>query len=176
MTEAIHIAVRVFLTAALFAPAAPVFAESRPPDTAALVRQGHPVFYDWGGNGPSALNISDDGSIQAVPHSRRGPLGDLMVRYGIMRPRYAVDIYLSDNLSGESSEEIKSVAWEFPKEYYFTEPELVEGTAVKVDAWRPFAVKAVVKYANGDSETFRKWVAIPPTGGQPPTSQRSTQQ
>ena len=177
MTVARITACAFFLIAAFFAVTAPVFGETPLPTSASpspaieLVRQGHPVFYDLG-SGPAPLNeYRDIPYIQATIQSLRGNWGDKLVKWGVLRPKYMVDISLNHTelaglYSGAewSKLELVEVAWEFPKEYYFVEPEAIEATVVRVDAWRPFFIKARVKLTNGTSKSFQfqKWVDIPP--------------
>ena len=154
--------VRAFFAAVFAAAAAaPVFAEtaSVAPSASALVRQGHPVFYDLDGGPPPLDGLRDRAHIHIAPQSLRGRTGDWLVKIGFLRPKYAVDIRLSPEKADEA---VKKITWEFPKEYYFDESARIEEPAVKVDAWRSFAVKARVEFENGDSQTYHKWVDIPP--------------
>jgi len=139
----------------------------------ALVRQNIPALSDFSEK-PPALGVgkSDNSRIVTTPRSRRGKLGDWFVRWGVLRPKYEVDLKVdfksSDfekyrkSLSASESGGKFEFEWEFSEEYYFSEPP-VKKRAVKVDAWSSFPVTVRVTDSDGDTVVaWEKWVQIPP--------------
>ena len=150
---------RAFFLVVVFAVVVPAFGDG----PAVLVQQYHPVFYDLGGGPPPLDNLTST-AVMVDPKSRRGGLGDWLVKHNIMRPKYEVDLSVASEALGSECKDVKSVTWEFPKAYYFP-PELASVTemAVKVDAWRSFPVAAKVTCGNhSEPQTLRQWVSIPP--------------
>jgi len=143
----------------------------------ALVRQNIPALSDFSEKPPALgapyMGNPDNSGIVTTPRSRRGKLGDWFVRWGVLRPKYEVDLNVDFESSdffkkyGESFRENESggkfeFEWEFSEEYYFSEPP-VKKRAVKVVAWSSFPVTVRVTDSDGDTVVaWEKWVQIPP--------------
>jgi len=129
-----------------------------------LVRQNIPALSDFSEKPPAlGAENSDNSGIVTTPRSRRGKLGDWFVRWGVLRPKYEVDLNVdvkSLDFSNESGGKFE-FEWEFSEEYYFSEPPVKKRT-VKVDAWSSFPVTVRVTNSDGDTVAREKWVQIPP--------------
>lgn len=136
--------------------------------------QGKPLVYDWGGFGAKNLEEIEPEVIMYSIESSRGGFGKTLVDWRILTPKATVQLSFNEDalmrylLAGEdAADKDLEVVWSFPDGYYLPDTE-INDKSFFVKAWRPFPVelKAKIKGAESDFQTYRSWVNInAPSGG-----------
>jgi len=143
---------------------------------AAEIVQGKPLVYDWGGFGAKNLEEIEPEVIMYRIESSRIGFGKTLVDWRILTPKTTVQLsvnegalmkYLLADGGGQAEAKDLEVLWSFPEGYYLPDTDINDKTLL-VKAWRPFPVelKAKIKGAESDFQTYRSWVNInAPSGG-----------
>jgi len=139
--------------------------------------QGKPLVYDWGGFGAKNLEEIAPQVIEYRIESSRTGFGKTLVDWRILTPKATVQLsvnedalmeYLFDGVAGgEPAAKDIEVVWSFPAGFYLPDTEISDKSLL-VKAWRPFPVelKAKIKGAESNFQTYRSWVNInAPSGG-----------